>query len=409
MKPFARKPGRRGDRNGARDEMRGHTMRRDDQNRNHGLKVLLFAVLLGILSLAGACGEDGVAAGAPGSNADAGRDPDTVSAQISTALLDATDGKRALLSLRQRAGVEVDPSLASDAWDVALNGFLLRTNSGASGPGRGGAYGPITDPTFEQISSAAIVPHASAWRSDRVAGPFDGWYLYDKCPAGMHTLASRFHSYGVESGGRRWKLQIIGYYGLVMGAPQAGRYTVRFAEVTAAGSSATQRIADLDASAGGAYLDLVTGTTTVLTESEAASSTAWDVGFRRSAVFLNGGVAGTKGVRGVDLDATRTDADPDVCLMSEASEQARFDAMGSAELAAQGLAWATSEVEGAFGDDWYAYDPVAHAIGPGNGTFIVRAADGATFFKLAVTAIEGASRADAGRVGVRFAPIAAGK
>jgi hypothetical protein len=366
---------------------------------------LTFVPLLGALTLAGACGDEHLATPDAGAMPDSGGETTPVPA--TTLMLDATGGKHAFASLRESKTVEVTAPDGSDAWDISLASYLLQTNSGPSGPGSGGAYGPVTDMPFDEIASAAVVPHSSAWRADRIASPFDGWYLYDKCPAGMHTLASRFHDYGIESGGRRWKLQIVTYYGLVMGAPQSARYAVRFAEVTSSGSAATQRIADLDASTA-AFLDLASGAPVALTEADAASSPAWDIGFRRSDIFVNGGVAGPKGVRGVDLDAARVDVDADICAMSEASEQGRFDAVAASQLAAPTLAWRTSDIEGALKDAWYAYDPISHTISPGTGTWIVRGADGATFFKLAVVAIDGASMTDAGRLTVKLAPIAAG-
>jgi hypothetical protein len=321
--------------------------------------------------------------------------------------LEAAGGKRTFLSLRAATLVEVADPASSAEWDLSLTGYLLQTNSGPSGPGKGAAYGPITDQGWDQIENAGVVPHPSVWSIDRVASPFDGWYLYNRCPEGMHTLASRFRVYGVESAGRRHALQILSYYGLVMGAPVAGRYSLRFGEVPAAGAASLRQVSDLDASKQAVYLDLATGMPVPLSEAEARTSSAWDIGLRRSEIFVNGGVAGPKGVRAVDLDGGRSEPVEDVCGMTEASERPRFERVDAATLADSQLRWKASELEDAFQEKWFTYDLTRHEIAPAGGTWIVRGADGASHFKLEITGIEGASRAEAGRVSLRLAPIPA--
>jgi hypothetical protein len=249
---------------------------------------LVLAVAMSVVVLVGGCGNEDLME-AP---ADSGA---VTSAPAMTQVLDTTGGKRISIALRSGQLRETTAPETSVDWDLSLKGYALQTNSGPSGPGKGGAYGPITAQSFDQITSAAVVPHPSAWRADRIASPFDGWYLYNKCPEGMHTLASRHHVYGVEVGGKRYKLQILSYYGLVMGAPQSGRFTLRYAEVSTEPGGLPARLEDLDASAKAVYIDLASGAAVALSEAEAKTSMAWDVGFRKSEMFVNGGLAGPKG------------------------------------------------------------------------------------------------------------------
>jgi hypothetical protein len=327
-------------------------------------------------------------------------------AGAATVTLDTTGGKRSSLSLGSGQTLAVDVPATSTAWDLSLEGYTLRTNSGPSGPGKGAAYGPVTDKGWADVTSAAVVPHATAWRIDRIASPFDRWYLYDRCPAGMHTLASRHHIYGVEVAGKRYKLQILSYYALVMGAPQGGHFTVRVAEVSGDTVGPARKIAGLDASTTTVYLDLAAGAPVALAEADAKTSMAWDIGLRKSDLFVNGGLAGPKGVRGADLDAGRAEAEADICNMTEASEQTRFEGVGAAAMAGPNVRWKSSDLEDAFQNKWYAYDPASHQITPARGIWVVRGADGSSFYKLEVTGIEGGTMADAGRVTARFAPLA---
>jgi hypothetical protein len=368
------------------------------------LQRVALTTTLGLCLAAAACEDEGQTTPAPRPPASPpGGAPAPAPASVVT--LEAAGGKRAFLSMRTGKLLEVAAPEGSMDWDLSLTGYLLQTNSGPSGPGKGAAYGPLLDELWDDIRDASVVSHSSAWRTDRVVSPFDGWYLYNRCPEGMHTLASRYHVYGVEAGGKRYKLQILSYYALVMGAPVSGRISFRYGEVTAEGSAMLRQVADLDASKEPVYFDLAAGMPVALAEAEAKTSSAWDIAFRRSEVLINGGAAGPKGVRAVDLDAGRMDLEEAVCGMTEASERPRIDRVDAALLGDAKLRWKASELEDAFQQKWFTYDVATHEIGPAEGTWIVRGGDGDSYFKMEVTGIEGASMAEAGKVSLRLAPI----
>ena len=162
----------------------------------------------------------------------------------------------------------------------------------------------------------------------------------------------------------------------------AGRYSLRFGEVPAAGAASLRQVSNLDASKQAVYLDLATGMPVPLSEAEARTSSAWDIGLRRSEVIINGGVAGPKGVRAVDLDSGRSERVEAVCGMTEASERPRIEGVDAAKLADSQLRWTASELEDAFQEKWFTYGSgQARGMGPAIGTWIVRGADGTSHFQ----------------------------
>jgi hypothetical protein len=80
------------------------------------------------------------------------------------------------------------------------------------------------------------------------------------------------------------------------------------------------------------------GTVTVTNPS---SSSAWDLAFRRYSLRLNGGVAGTKGVTGFNLENNVGATDAQVLAFTAENQQPAFDAVGAADIPASGF---TSEV-----------------------------------------------------------------
>ncbi len=104
----------------------------------------------------------------------------------------------------------------------------------------------------------------------------------------------------------------------------------------------------IDASAGGrgaanddpankyTYFNLATNAVVELTDAEAATSSAWHIGFKRTNFKLNGGVSGPGSVKAVTADAQDdfydSDGEPDNSVFlnaSETSERMSFDAVTS--------------------------------------------------------------------------------
>jgi hypothetical protein len=141
-----------------------------------------------------------------------------------------------------------DPA-RSDEWDIAFEGRSIFTNSGASGAGKAGAFGPLDASAFAG-DTAPPVPFLDA---DKPAGGFRDWYAYEGATA--HAIWSRYHVYGVKSGDRLWKLQIVSYYGERDGAPVSALYRLRYA---APGGEACE-VKDLDGTQGTSCPDLASG------------------------------------------------------------------------------------------------------------------------------------------------------
>ena len=153
----------------------------------------------------------------------------------------------------------------------------------------------------------------------------------------------------------------------------------------------------IDATAGGAfttdprdftYFSFALQDVVALTDAEAVQSAEWHIAFKRSEIRLNGGISGPGNVRGFDL------MDAEDVIAEEA-----FDAITSTDVPAadafiaDGPAYAIGE--------WYSYNSSAHRIEASGHAYALRTANG-QFAKFVVDAIEGASRADAGRIAFRW-------
>src|SRR5262245_31273554 len=63
--------------------------------------------------------------------------------------IDVQPGQTVFVKLASLREVEVrDPSAAGAEWDLAFTGWDVFTNSGPSGPGSGGAFGPLPSLAF---------------------------------------------------------------------------------------------------------------------------------------------------------------------------------------------------------------------------------------------------------------------
>jgi hypothetical protein len=126
--------------------------------------------------------------------AESGFDP------VQTATLDAST----LTSLDLNTG----STSGDDAWDISLEGFTLRLNSGVSGSGAAGAT-PSPEP-FESVTTAAVDPRA--YFVDAFAGVFGThpWYRYNL--TGENIIHPTFDVYLIKRGDDVYKVQLIDYY-----------------------------------------------------------------------------------------------------------------------------------------------------------------------------------------------------
>jgi hypothetical protein len=295
----------------------------------------------------------------------------------------------------------------STDWDLAFEGFDVYTNSGPSGPGSGGAFGPLDAPVF----LAGEAPQVPFLQRDATGGAFLDWSLYD---GSTHALFSRYHVYGVRDGDKLWKVQILGYYGQAEGAPLSALYQLRYAEVSSGSVGATQTLMNVDGTAGGlsapataksGCVDLGAGTQVALTPVEANGSSAWHLCFRRDKISVNGGLGGPRGVTAVDLDAGETAAETleQIEAKTATSEAPRFDAVTYDKLTDPKLAYHGDRIVSAFSDQWI--DPAKRPLAPALAAWLVAAADGKAHHVLAFDSFTSSTDRSPGTVTLRVKAV----
>jgi hypothetical protein len=298
---------------------------------------------------------------------------------------------------------------ASGAWDLVFLGWDIFTNGGASGAGQAAAFGPLPFAYWAFAQEPTDIPFLI---EDKAAGAFLDWYLYD---GQSHALYSRFHRYGVKRGERLFKVQLLGYYGEVQGAPISALYQVRYAEVRQEGSAPVNTLANLDATAGGLAgdsgapgrcLNLGTGEQQALTPKAALESSSWDLCFRRDAISVNGGLGGPGGVTAVDLDAAATETETldTAKQLTPEAETAAFDAVDYETLTAPGLEYRGDGVVSAFTDAWVERVSGETAL-PQGSTWLVVGADGKSRYLIGFTGLEDSTADAAGKVVMRIQQV----
>ncbi len=133
-----------------------------------------------------------------------------------TAVLDAASG--ATLDL-------IGNAIDGAEWDVAIDGFTIMLNGGASGTASAAAA--ATDESFEAVTTASTDPRA--YVSDVFAGVFatHPWFRYNL--TGAHQVHPTYDVYLIRRGESVYKVQLIDYYGPA-GEPR--QITVRYALLT---------------------------------------------------------------------------------------------------------------------------------------------------------------------------------
>jgi hypothetical protein len=128
------------------------------------------------------------------------------------------------------------------------------------------------------------------------------------------------------------------------------------------------------------YLSLATGAVVDFSDADAATSSDWDIAFKRSLVKLNGGLSGPKGVVGYYTgnnaeaygpDGSDADAKPDPILSwfqaaTAEMELPEFEAVTSAQIPSDTEFKADKLVRAIKGDGtsdgWWLYDPTTHVV-----------------------------------------------
>lgn len=290
---------------------------------------------------------------------------------------------------RTTAAADVPP----EQWDIAFEGWDMFTNSGPSGPGGGAAFGPLDDASFASDSA----PEVPFLREDATGGAFLDWYTYDGV---AHQLWSRHHVFGVRRGRKLYKVQLLGYYGEVLGAPVSALYRLRYAEVSEEGSATPREVVDLDATAGypevtddapSGCLNLESGERLSLTPSQARASRDWDLCFRRDAISVNGEHGGPGETAAVDLDAGEAATLDAIKERTPERIERAFDEVSFADLSDPKLVYRGDHVVSAFTGLWV--DNPGDDAEARDGVWLVRGRDGASLSLLALTGVQGTAAA----------------
>jgi hypothetical protein len=281
-----------------------------------------------------------------------------------------------------------------DRWDIAFDGWDVYTNSGPSGAGGGAAFGPLDELSF----LFDTVPEVPFLREDTTGGAFLDWYAYD---GASHQLWSRHHVFGVRRGEQFYKVQLLGYYGEVAGAPVSALYRLRYAAVSDDGAEQVVEVVDLDATAGypdisddapSGCLNLETAELLSLTQAQARGSKGWDLCFRRDAVSINGEEGGPGETAAVDLDANESATLDEIKERTAEGSFEAFDAVDLAALSDPILRYRGDHVVSAFEGSWVE-NPGENASEGDDAVWLVRGGDGESFFLFTVIEVEGNANA----------------
>jgi hypothetical protein len=173
--------------------------------------------------------------------------------EVKTLYVDASAGGTAMaasnpwiyLDLATAARVDVNDkaALTATTWDLAIKRPILRSNSGDSGAGAGGAVF-LAGKSFDAVTDAeakVATPKAEDWfdesctamtdPSGAIKTSFDGWYQYDGSTMKLTPTAGTWIVRGAK--GALYKLEIQTYYSNPDGTTGAtsARYKLRVATV----------------------------------------------------------------------------------------------------------------------------------------------------------------------------------
>ena len=145
------------------------------------------------------------------------------------------------LATGQAVAVTDIDALSSTAWDLAFKRFIVRTNSGDSGPGHGGAIriALAWDKVDASTLGKQMLPTETWFDADcnlnvdvnmELITTFSGWSQYDEA---LHVLNATPDVVYITAGGdgSLYKVAILDYYSTPTGAhgTVAGHYKVRVA------------------------------------------------------------------------------------------------------------------------------------------------------------------------------------
>jgi len=286
---------------------------------------------------------------------------------VTAVIVDATDeASWVYVDLSTLTQVHPTDPATDDGWDLAFQRFRIASNGGISGGGTV-RVAVLDGADWDTLSDAP----SDGWRTDAADGDDEdedadlaflvdgGWYVYDGT---NHTLAPRPERvYVLEAhDGSYFKIRVVDYYDA---AGSAGAITFHVASVAAPTSSHPDELV-VAAAEGTVYVDL--GSASVVTPSEPASSTGWDLGLEGYGLVTNGGTSGP-GWGAAMLAEGGYDALTSADTVGFAPDEMVPVAgpPGSGEVSANPVL-----------ADWFDYDVSTHVVTPKDVAFLVRRSDG---------------------------------
>lgn len=263
--------------------------------------------------------------------------------------------------LRVGAGVvtPVDPA-TSTAWDLALLRTAIRTNSGSSGQGLGGAL-RLGDVPFADVMSTdtigftedALSPPAMPGGEETSGSPvLSDWFDYD---VATHTVSPRAETFALRrADGTYAKLRIFSWVD--------GTFVLQLEAIDAAPE---EHVIEVDASASGAWAYVDLSAMAPVTPLDAATEATWDLGLSRTNARTSSAPSGPG--EGGALDLLTTDA-----IASLPTEGYTEDTM----VPLPGPPGSGTFDGNAVLSAWYDYDPLTHLVSPRPTSFAVRLRDG---------------------------------
>ncbi|GAB4195731.1 MAG: hypothetical protein OHK0013_02230 [Sandaracinaceae bacterium] len=269
------------------------------------------------------------------------------------------------LDLETRAVVVVADPTTDTTWDLALRRTLVRTNSGTSGPGLGGAIAHDGVRYEEVVSTGTLgfevdreeasgMPGAPPTSVSPVLG---SWFDYDFT---THVVTPKDVTYVVRGAtGSYARLRIWAWEG--------GVFQLSIAPIDVVPETVEIMV---DASTAGVwtYVDLHRGA--VVEVGDPSTDPSWDLGLSRVAFRTSSGPSGPgdRGGQGGALDTMEAD----FAALTSLPESGYVVDEIITESRPGSTPFAGNRVLGT----WYDYDPVMHAVRPRDTTFAVRLADG---------------------------------
>lgn len=273
-------------------------------------------------------------------------------------IVDASDAESwTYLSIENGVVSPADPSASLD-WDLAFSRTLVRTNSGTSGMGVGGAqeaeagFEATTESPTSGFYMDMSVPLPGPPGSGEVsANPLlSEWYDYDPSD---HSVSPKATAYLVRSAsGAYAKLRILAW--------TEGQYRLELEAVT---GSPNRYELEVNASEATAYIDLGLG---AVVEAD-PEGLGWDLAITRTVFQTNSGVSGP-GAAGV----SETELDADLgSIESFPAGMVREDEM--VDSGRPGVPPAPANPVLA---TWFDYNPMTHEVSPAERSYAVRTAHG---------------------------------